>query len=153
MPRRKKADRLQFNVRMREVLRAKIEKAANARDVSLNTEAVDRLEKSFLADERREDVNQAALFAAMGGEENYRAFRFLFLPVPLIERETGKTWQDDPVTYQRVLGAFMAVMQTFGANSGLPEEQANEELEAGFQFAKGMLAGAAASAKKSGGKQ
>jgi hypothetical protein len=44
---RKKSATVGLMVRMKEPLRAKIEKAAKARGVSMNTEATSRLERSF----------------------------------------------------------------------------------------------------------
>lgn len=48
MAARKSSAQVQLKIRMREVLRSKLEKAAERRDVSLNEEAVDRLERSFV---------------------------------------------------------------------------------------------------------
>ena len=47
MAKRKKTATVQLKVRMKEPLRGQLEKAAKARGVSLNSEAVDRLDRSF----------------------------------------------------------------------------------------------------------
>ena len=47
MPPRKQNTTVDLKVRMKEPLRAKVEKAAKRRGVSMNAEAVDRLERSF----------------------------------------------------------------------------------------------------------
>ncbi len=47
MPRRKKTAKAQVPVRMVETLRAKLEKSARSRGVSMNGEIVDRLDRSF----------------------------------------------------------------------------------------------------------
>jgi Arc-like DNA binding domain len=49
---RAKADYVQLNVRMKEAVRRKIEKAAGANEVSMNSEVVRRLEQSFSNDDR-----------------------------------------------------------------------------------------------------
>ena len=48
MPKRKKTDIVQFKIRLRERLREQLEAAAHAKDISLNSEIVSRLEQSFV---------------------------------------------------------------------------------------------------------
>ena len=48
---RKKSDTIQLKVRMKEPLRARLEKAAKSNGLSLNAEAVARLEQSFRDEE------------------------------------------------------------------------------------------------------
>jgi hypothetical protein len=50
MKKRKKLDFVQFKIRLRESLRKQLEVAAHAKDVSLNSEMVSRLEHSFIQD-------------------------------------------------------------------------------------------------------
>jgi hypothetical protein len=50
MKKRKKLDFVQFKIRLRESLRKQLEVAAHAKDVSLNSEMVSRLERSFIQD-------------------------------------------------------------------------------------------------------
>ena len=52
MARRKKSANVQLKVRVKEPLRARIEKAAKSRGVSMNAEMGDRLERSFEIEER-----------------------------------------------------------------------------------------------------
>lgn len=56
MVKRKKTAIVQLKVRMREPLRAHLEKAAAARGISLNSEIVDRLERSMDRSVLLEDV-------------------------------------------------------------------------------------------------
>lgn len=64
---RQKSDTVQLKVRMKEALRSRLEASAKANKVSLNAEAVNRLEASF----RRED----AIIDELGGETSYKFFR------------------------------------------------------------------------------
>lgn len=57
---------VELKVRLRESLRAKVEKSADAKDVSLNSEAVTRLEESF-----RWEQTIEALAAMVGGVEQF----------------------------------------------------------------------------------
>ena|SRR5437588_50421 len=55
MAKRKKTDFVQFKVRFREGLRARLEATAKAQERSLNGEIVARLEESFVRDRGREE--------------------------------------------------------------------------------------------------
>ena len=73
MKKRSKTDTVHVSTRMREPLRAKLEKAAKAGKVSLNNELVARVERSFSEDEafggpelRRIAILMAATFAIAG---------------------------------------------------------------------------------------
>ena len=48
MAKRKKTDTVQLKLRMREALRKRLETAARAEEISLNSEMIRRLENSFL---------------------------------------------------------------------------------------------------------
>jgi hypothetical protein len=50
MIKRKKTDYVQFKIRLRESLRKRLENAAHAKDISLNSEMIARLERSFVHD-------------------------------------------------------------------------------------------------------
>ena len=142
MPKRKKIDRVQFNVRMREVLRAKIEAAARRRDVSMNAEAVDRLENSFLADQRREDIMDAVYFS-LGGEENYLALRWVGFGLEFVEKETGKRWTEDSATFKRAVGATLHLLGHL-ADEGVPSFEDDKDFQKGVAVAEDI----ARSAKK-----
>jgi hypothetical protein len=57
MPKRKKTDIVQFKLRLREELRKRLEAAATAKDTSLNSEMVHRLEQSFVRDTTRDRLD------------------------------------------------------------------------------------------------
>ena len=79
MPKRKQTDIVDLRVRMREPLRASIARAAVKRGVSLNAEAVDRLEQSFDRQktmellERVDTLREAAMMMA----ENAKVFALI----------------------------------------------------------------------------
>ena len=102
MAKRKKTARVQINVRMREKLRARIERAAKARDVSMNVETVDRLERSFDIEEQ------------FGGETIFRQMRVLGGLIGNIQELRGKTWWEDHEVYGEVLGAVEEVFLRLG---------------------------------------
>jgi DNA-binding transcriptional regulator GbsR (MarR family) len=59
VPARKLTDTVQLKLRIREELRRKLERAAIKREVSLNTEMVERLEASFKAAELFDEIKGA----------------------------------------------------------------------------------------------
>ena len=108
MARREKSDTVQLKTRMKEPLRAKLEAAAEEKGISLNAEAVQRLERSFF------DENTAQYL--LGFEpQSMLALRCLGDAVAKIEGETGRTWHEDWDTRQRVKAAFESVVKIFGA--------------------------------------
>jgi hypothetical protein len=100
---RKKTAIAQVGLRLREPLRAKIVKAANARGVSMNQELVDRIEGSILS---QDDV--------FGDARMYRFARFVALGIQLVERATKKSWETDFETKQTVKAAVGRLFDTFG---------------------------------------
>ena len=81
---REKTDFVQLKIRLKEELRAKIEMAAHNSSVSLNGEAVQRLEQSFLDEERIfKDANMMALIQLLVGT------------VRMIEARTGTKWTEN----------------------------------------------------------
>lgn len=73
---RRPTDIVSLQVRMREGLRRKIEKAATANDQSNNSEIVARLEASFDEEEREGDF-RAAIATLTGGARNARLISML----------------------------------------------------------------------------
>lgn len=74
MPKRKSSDRVQIGLRIREELRAKLEKSAKAHEVSLNTEIANRLKETFRREKRVEDIHDAVVgrFCEMvGGKDQF----------------------------------------------------------------------------------
>ena len=90
MVKRKKTDIVQFNLRIREALRRKLEAAANAEERSLNSEIAHRLENSF--DQEKNSVVLEALLAPGAGLE-------LIRNVGTILRGAGRDWYNPPKSH------------------------------------------------------
>jgi hypothetical protein len=88
--RRNAAETVQFKLRIKEGLRAKIEDAASKSGGSMNTEIAARLEESLREDEQ------------FGGTETRQAMVWLANDIAKIERVTGKSWTEDPTTFEAV---------------------------------------------------
>ena len=108
MARRAQSDTVQLKTRMKEPLRAKLEAAAEEKGISLNAEAVQRLERSFF------DENTAQYLLGFAAH-SMMALRCLGDAVAKIEGETGRTWHEDWDTRQRVKAAFESILEVFGA--------------------------------------
>lgn len=87
---RPNADLVQFKLRIREELRAKIEKAALATGNSMNGEIASRLERSFEEDRLLGVGPERALFIEIARQ------------MSLVEAITGQAWHCDPATYWAV---------------------------------------------------
>lgn len=100
---RKKTDTVQLSkIRMREDLRLKLKRDADKKDVTLNAEIVDRLERSYLQSEQ-----MAQMF---GGERNAALFRSFAGMIGLIESQTGQAWNTDEYTRAKVRAALIALL-------------------------------------------
>ncbi len=125
-PRRKPAQTVQVNLRIKEALRRRLEREAQKQQVSLNAEMTRRLEGS-LADEDR-------LADWLGGEKNLQLFRVLGPVIAAVEADTGKCWEDDVKTMVRVARSLTAVLHGFTfaklEPSSLSQEEAIRELAA-----------------------
>jgi hypothetical protein len=58
MAKRKRTDVVKLQLRIRELLRKRLEDAARVKDVSLNAEIVSRLEESFTRASTQDDLNK-----------------------------------------------------------------------------------------------
>jgi hypothetical protein len=113
MVRRAKSETVQLKVRMKEPLRAMLEKAADERGISMNTEAVDRLQRTF----QNQKVLQEALDLSFGAH-----ISGLLMIIGDVMRATAQTvsfaengdpsleiWSEDPVVYDEVAKAVASV--------------------------------------------
>jgi hypothetical protein len=111
---RPESDTVQLKVRMKEPLRAQLEKAAAKRGVSLNTEATDRLQQTFL----NQKVLQEALDLSFGTQISE-----LLIIIGDVMRSTAQTvtfaargdpsleiWSEDPLVFDKVVQAVEAVL-------------------------------------------
>jgi hypothetical protein len=94
MAKRKPTARVQVPVRMLEALRARLEKSAKARGVSLNGEIVGRLHDSF--------ANATSFLTdVLGSREKLLLALEVAAMINEAEKETGRDWLDDDTTYLR----------------------------------------------------
>ena len=104
--RRKQSATVDIKIRMKEPLRAEVERAAKQRDVSMNAEMVDRLEQSFHSAGALND----ALDMAYGkqGAALTKLFGRLMRGAPAAYGLTpDDDWLNDPTAYDRVAKALV----------------------------------------------
>lgn len=106
MVKRSKAATIQLKVRMKEPMRAKIERAAEYRGISMSAEIVSRLEDTF----ENRDVS-------FGGSDRYQLMRLFAISMGVVEQKTGKSWLEDTETRDQVKIAFSLLLNMFGPQS------------------------------------
>ena len=147
-----------ITTRITEKRRHELEKSAERRDRSLSQEIEFRIEQSFEADRRREDVMEA-VYTTMGGIDNYGVLSLMGSNFKYFENKFGKRWTDDPEVFAIAIGSMSEVMGGFGPSARLPKEEHNKAFGRGVSFAQGVLlaAGRLSKAKakklKKGGKK
>jgi hypothetical protein len=107
---RASADLVKINVRMREVLRHRIEDDARARDISMNAAFIDRVERGF------HDEN---LF---GNPSIYRLMVLLATVVGGVERRIGRSLFSDYATYAACSAAITGALRMLAESSFTEEE-------------------------------
>ena len=126
---RKKSDSVQLKVRVKERLRARVDRSAKRHGISLNAEIGNRLEKSFNAEERTEEIAAAALetvYAAFGGKGRYHMFLLTADVLAGVEKETGEHWLMDEDTRREGIIAISSVFERLGRSK--PERSENKFL-------------------------
>ena len=121
MARRAKSDTVQLKTRMKEPLRAKLEAAAEENGVSLNAEAVQRLERSFAEEKSRAAISDEAVngfYASFGKPETFLVARLLANAIHTIEAVTGKNWMDDPEAHRQTQEACKNILDAFRPPGG-----------------------------------
>lgn len=106
---REKSDYAVISLRIKEPLRAKIERAAKESGSSMNSEITARLEVSFAEDEHS-DRN---MFNAFGGAEEYALFRMAAAAADTVVAREGKKWPHDPQVFDSALRAINVVLEAF----------------------------------------
>ena len=112
---RKKSVTVDLKVRMKEPLRAKIEAAAKENGVSLNAEAVARLERSFQkgqADERVRRTIHADMYDSFEGKDAYDRCLLMALAANHISRATNRSWLTDKWTFIAAMGAWETLLSS-----------------------------------------
>ena len=100
---------MQLKLRFSEALRRRLEREAARQDRSLNSEIISRVEQSF---QKRDEskLTASTLRAAFGGATG-DLLRAIPIAIWLIERRTGKKWNEDFETYFSVKDATDNVIE------------------------------------------
>ena len=106
---RKPTDTVQLKLRFSEALRRRLEREAARQDRSLNSEIISRVEQSFQKRDESE-LTASTLRAAFGGATG-DLLRAIPIAIWLIERRTGKKWNEDFETYFSVKDATDNVIE------------------------------------------
>lgn len=117
---RKKSDTVQLKVRMKEPLRARLEKAAKSKGLSLNAEAVARLEKSFRDEE--------ALHKEFGGKQGYNFMRWFAMTMRMAGQRTQRFWLEDPETFLIGVNAWKTIRMKGEPEGSVPSEEDLQEM-------------------------
>jgi hypothetical protein len=123
MVRRAKSETVQLKVRMKEPLRAMLEKAADERGISMNTEAVDRLQRTF----QNQKVLQEALDLSFGPQ-----ISGILMIIGDVMRATAQTasfaksgnpsledWLEDPAIFDEVAKEVAVVFAQHRPGGGI----------------------------------
>ena len=113
---RPKSATVDLKIRMKEPLRARIEKAARSNGLSLNAEVVQRLDRSL----QEEDVIRRVL----GTEDTFALVRLISQAKEMIERGTGRTC-DDSYTAHHVRLAISAIVDGLIPPKDVPPQSAS----------------------------
>ena len=106
---RKPTDTVQLKLRFSEALRRRLEREAARQDRSLNSEIISRVEQSFQKRDESE-LTASTLRAAFGGATG-DLLRAIAIAIWLIEKRTGKKWNEDFETYFSVKDATDNVIE------------------------------------------
>lgn len=121
MAARQKTATVQLKVRMKEPLRAQLEKAAKARGVSINADVVDRLENSF---RYQEDV--------FGGRRTFILMKLAADIFHIVEENTGKRWDDDEETFELAINKAKEIMRSIATDKRMKRKIARRSLLHGY---------------------
>jgi hypothetical protein len=110
---RKPSDTVQLNLRFSERLRARLERDAAHERRSMNAEIVERLERSYRKEEDA-DLTADTFRAALGGPTG-DLFRAIATAIWLIEKRTGKKWNEDHYAALQVETAIEPILRAFVA--------------------------------------
>ncbi len=144
MKSRKESATVQLKVRLKEPLRARIEKAASKQEHSMNTEIIGRLEKSFSQDDEAQLTHQLVMdgvYEQFGGKGKYSLMKLLAEALGYIEDETGKSWQEDTKTYEVAEVAWKAILSRYGPEAVRPTEPAIDPSRLGEDVAAVLVGG------------
>ena len=116
---RKSSEKVQLKLRMREPVRAAIEKAAKLRGVSMNTEINARLDQSF--------EHETIVDRVLSGESGNLA-RLIITAIQAVERATGKQSRNDSYTAAQARLAADTILDAELARPGTKKVKASPKL-------------------------
>lgn len=107
MAARKPTQTVQLTVRMKEPLRAALELAAKGREVSLNAEVIERLERSFEHEQRISD--------AFGDQRIYAIMRMIGAALDSFRKPNQErpAWLDDPIDFDIMAATVIKLLTMF----------------------------------------
>ena len=123
-----------LKVRMKEPLRASLEKAAKADGISLNAEAVRMIEEGFRTKEEETSLvarTALGIYVSFGGLEAFTVMRLLANAASVIEMRTKTKWLDDPATFDQVRRALISILKVLRPTDD--RKVTNDLLGYGFQ--------------------
>ena len=103
-------EQAKLNLRMSEVLQAKIEKDARKRGLSMNAAIISRIESSF----RREQQLKKAMESVLGGSRGFAIFQTLAGLAAQAETRMGAQWTDDYETFRVVTRVWDRILPFLG---------------------------------------
>ncbi|MCJ2108176.1 hypothetical protein MKK70_22965 [Methylobacterium sp. E-041] len=123
---RVKSDTVQLKLRLKEPDRSALEKSAQERGVSLNTEIVDRLRRSF--DEER------SISDLFGNRRDFAFMKFVYATIENIVnlKKPDADWREDPYRFDQIFKAVVAIFEAIRPKGKLPNDP-EEALDYGGQ--------------------
>jgi hypothetical protein len=122
---RKRDDTIKLVLRLPPKLHRRLGREAAARNRSLNSEMIDRLDQPFQK-AHEVDLTADTLRAAFGGPTG-DLLRAIATAIWLIEKDTGKKWNKDPATRAVVETALTMIIEAFVL--GLTPRRAAREID------------------------
>lgn len=111
------AKRSSFNTRLRTEVKERLSVEASEFGRSLSEEIERRLERSFEAEKRVEDIAAAAIqgcYDAFGGKGRYHIFQMIAGVVADVEEATEGHWLADRYTFDEAKSAILSVIDGIG---------------------------------------
>ena len=124
---RTKSATIHLSLRMKERLRAQLERAAKMNGTSINTETVNRVEQSFEIESR------------FGGSQNVDLINMIGNMMKIAETRYGSDWRENKKAHAWFLNGQAAILYIFSkAESTRPLVRVDLDLDAAMKFADSM---------------
>ncbi|WP_336488832.1 hypothetical protein [Methylobacterium nigriterrae] len=112
---REQSDTVQLKLRLKEPDRAALERAAQGRGVSMNTEIVDRLRRSFDDDRSVSDI--------FGNRRDFALMKLIYSTIETISNlnKPDADWLEDPYRFDQAFKAVTAIFESIRPPGAVPE--------------------------------